>query len=54
MKEVNIAVRKFKLSKSPGVDGFRSEMLKYGGEVIADILMTVCQVAWRVGKVPNH
>ena len=50
--EVKKAIKKLKLGKAPGVDGIRSEMLKYGGEVMIDILWRVCKVAWEIGEVP--
>ena len=52
-KEIKRAVGKLKMGKTPGTDGIRAEMLKYGGDQIINILMRICQVAWEVGKVPQ-
>ena len=36
---VKKAVRKMKTGKDPGVDGIRAEVLKYGGDIIVNILV---------------
>ena len=52
-KEIRKAVKKLKLGKAPGSDGIRAEMVKYGGDVMIDILLKICKMAWEVGRVPG-
>ncbi len=47
------AVRKLKLGKAPGSDGLTAEMLKYGGEVVVEWMMWICNLPWEQRKVPE-
>ncbi len=51
--EVLKAIRKLKLGKAPGSDGIIEMMLKYGGEVVGDWMMWICNLAWEQSKVPE-
>ncbi len=51
--EVMEAIRKLKLGKAPGPDGIIAEMLKYGGEIVVDWMMWICNLAWEQSKVPE-
>ncbi len=51
--EVMEAIRKLKLGKAPGLDGMTAEVLKYGGEIVVDWMMWVCNLAWEQSKVPE-
>ncbi len=48
------AIRKLKLGKAPGPDGIKAEMLKYGGEIVVDWIMWICNLAWEQSKVPEE
>ncbi len=47
------AIRKLKLGKAPGSDGITAEMLKYGGEIVVDWMVWICNLAWEQSKVPE-
>ncbi len=51
--EIMEAIRKLKLGKAPGLDGITAEMLKYGGEIVVDWMMWICNLAWEQSKVPE-
>ena len=40
--------------KAAGVDGIRTEMLKYGGETMIEWMHMICRLAWEEGKVPQQ
>ncbi len=42
-----------KVGKAPDPDGITAEMLKYGGEVVVDWMMWICNLAWEQSKVPE-
>ncbi len=47
------AIRKLKVGKAPGPDGITAEMLIYGGEIVVDWMMWICNLAWEQSKVPE-
>ncbi len=47
------SIRKLKLGKAPGSDGITAEMLKYGGEIVVDWMMWICNLEWEESKVPE-
>jgi len=51
--EIMEAIRKLKLGKAPGSDGITAEMLKYGGEIVVDWMVWICNLAWEQSKVPE-
>ena len=53
VEDVRKAVKKLKGGKSPGVDGFTSEMLKCDGECLLEWLRSVSNVCILEEKVPN-
>ncbi len=48
-----MAIRKLKLGKAPGSDGITAEMLKYGGEIVVDWMVWICNLVWEQSKVPK-
>lgn len=53
-KEVEKVMARLKSGKAAGIDGVIAEMLKFGGEVIADWMFWICDLAWRSGEVPEE
>ncbi len=51
--EIVEAIRKLKLGKAPVSDGITAEMMKYGGEIVVDWMMLICNLAWEQSKVPE-
>ncbi len=51
--EIMGAKRKLKLGKAPGPDGKTAEMLKYGGEMVIDWMVWICNLAWEQSRVPE-
>ncbi len=51
--EIMEAIRKLKLGKAPGSDGITAEMLKYGGEIVVDWMVWICNLAWEHSEVPE-
>ncbi len=51
--EIMEAIRKLKVGKASGPDGIRGEMLKYGGEVVVNWMMWICNLSWEQSKVPE-
>ncbi len=51
--EVMEAIRKLKLGKAPGMDGITAEMLKFGGEIVVDWKVWICNLAWAQSEVPE-
>ena len=51
--DVELALKKLKKGKSPGVDGIKSEMLKYGGDAMLEWLTRVCKVCMASERVPR-
>ncbi len=49
--EIMEAKRKLKLGKAPGSDGTIAEMLKYGGEIVVDWMVWICNLAREQSKV---
>ncbi len=47
------AIRKLKLGIAPSTDGIIAKMLKYGGEIVIDWMVWICNLAWEQGKVPE-
>ncbi len=46
-------MQELKLGKAPGPDGITAEMLKYGGEIVVDWMIRICNLAWEQSKVPE-
>ncbi len=44
------AIRKLKLGKAPGSDGLTAEMLIYGGEIVVDWMVWICNLTWEQSK----
>ena len=53
MEEVQIAIRKVKVRKSPGADEIHPEMIKSQGREADKLLHAICQQAWRMKQVPD-
>ncbi len=51
--EIMEAIRKLKLDKAPGLDGITAEMLKYGGEIVVDWMVWICNLSWEQSNVPE-
>ena len=53
IKEVRMAIKKLKNGKATGVDDIAGEMIKAGGEVMAEWLVRVLNICWKEGRVPE-
>ncbi len=42
-----------KVGKASGPDGITAEMLKYGGEIVVDWMMWICNLALEQSKIPE-
>ncbi len=51
--EVEKVVARFKCGKATGMDGITAEMLKYGGDAVAEWMLLICERAWKEGEVPD-
>jgi hypothetical protein len=51
--EVAKVTKKLKNGKSVGVDGIQAELLKYGGDKLANRLTKLCNHIWEKGEVPR-
>ncbi len=47
LEEVQAAVRKLKDRKRPGVDGIPAELIKAGGEDLAQAIQKLCEMIWK-------
>ena len=47
------AVKAQKIGKSAGVDDIPAELVQAGGEVMIDILTTICNKIWKTGEWPT-
>ena len=52
-EEVDGVLKKLKLSKAAGHDGLRAEYLKYGGPMLRDWILQVCNAIVDVESIPN-
>ena len=52
-KEFDDAVREMKNGKASGIDEITVEMIRCGGDIVADYLFGICRLAWQCGRVPN-
>ena len=52
-EEVEAAVKALKLGKSAGVDNIPAELVKSGGEVMIDILTSICNKNWKTWEWPT-
>ena len=52
-EEVETAIRSLKCGKAAGVDNIPAELLKNGGEIVIDVLTTICNQIWKTGKWPT-
>ena len=51
LDEVVEAISKLKRYKAAGVDGFVTEVLKYGGDKVCLAVLELCRTAWRTETV---
>ncbi len=51
--EIMEAIRKLRVGNAPGSDGITPEMLKYGGEILVDWMVWICNLACKQSKVPE-
>ena len=52
--EVEKAINRLKGGKAAGIDGITAEMLKYGGDVVAEWMFWLCDLAWKQREVPDE
>ena len=52
--EVETAIDKLKLNKSPGTDEITAEMLQAGGESLKRRIHELCDRAWKEGTIPEE
>ena len=52
-EEVEVAIKALKMGKSAGVDNIPAELVQAGGEVMIDILTTICNKIWKIGEWPT-
>ena len=50
MRELNLAIKKLKNKKAPGVDGVTNDMLKHLGPTAKNILLKIFNSSWHSGK----
>ena len=48
-----MAVKRLKKGKSPGVDNIPAELILAEGEVMIDVLTTICNSIWKNGEWPQ-
>ncbi len=51
--EVEKAIARLKCGKATGMDGITAEMLKYGGDIVVEWLLLICEQVWKRGEVPD-
>ena len=51
-EEVEEAIRRLPTGKSPGADNIPAELLKYGGDDLANVLTALCKKIWETKKWP--
>lgn len=47
------ALKKLKVGKASGIDGKAAEKLKYGGDIIVEWILWMCDLARQPGEVPK-
>ena len=52
-EEVEVAEASLKKGKSAGVDNKPAELVRAGGETMADVLTEICDRVWRTGEWPT-
>ena len=52
-EEVKTAIRSLKNGKSADTDNILAELIKNGGEVVIDVLTTICNKIWNTGEWPT-
>ena len=52
-EEVEVAIKRMRAGKAPGLDGCHAECLKRGGTVVVDWLVRLFNVCLREGRVPE-
>ena len=53
LEEVEAAVKRMPMNKSPGADEITAEMIKAGGCDLIKQIHDVCNTVWKEGKVPE-
>ncbi len=51
--EVEKAIARVKWEKATGMNGITAEMLKYGGDIVVEWMLLICERAWKRGEVPD-
>ena len=51
--EMEYAISKLKMRKSPGPDGVSNEMIKNLGSAAAGKLLQIFNISWKTGKLPQ-
>ena len=54
LAEINNVVKAIKNNKSPGSDGIIGELIKYGGQFMCEMLLTLFNLAWSNEFVPGY
>jgi ribonuclease HI len=52
-RELEVAISKLKMRKSPGIDGVSNEMIKHLGSPAKTKLLQIFNICWTSGKVPQ-
>ena len=53
MSEVKAAIKKLKNDKATGLDGIYGEMIKVGGDTVAQALKIIIDHVWKIGEWPS-
>ncbi len=51
--EVEKAISRLECGKTADMDGITAEMLKYGGDIVVEWILLICERAWKRGEVPD-
>ncbi len=53
MLEVEKAIARLKCGRAAGINGITAVMLKYGGDIVVEWMLLLCEQVWKMGKVPD-